>query len=227
MSKFIIASFDIGKKNFAFYIEEFTITNNTLLDRKNRYNNDGTPTEDMKLLLNSIYKNGKSLLYKNIDLTLDTDKSLYLDKEVIYNMYDTLDKYSSYWDLCDTIIIEQQMSFGKKNNTMALKLASSCSGYFMYKYGRFKNIIEFPSYHKTNVLGAPKEEKKLKSGKIKYTSISQRDRKKWSVLCAKDILKLRNEEYILNEFKKKDDICDTICQLQAFKILYFIDNVKF
>jgi len=49
-----IASFDIGKKNFAFYIEE--VDRGELLTIKNipssrRYNSNGTPTAEMQEIL--------------------------------------------------------------------------------------------------------------------------------------------------------------------------------
>jgi hypothetical protein len=38
-------------------------------------------------------------------------------------MIDILDIYKKYWDNVSYFVVEQQMSFGKKNNTKALKLA--------------------------------------------------------------------------------------------------------
>ena len=55
-----IASFDIGKKNFAFYIEE--IDCKELMSLKNipvkkQYNIDGTPTSEMQNLLDQVCMN--------------------------------------------------------------------------------------------------------------------------------------------------------------------------
>ena len=58
-----VASFDIGKKNFAFYIEEINTTDLKIVNipLSRRYNTDGTPTSEMSNILNSIYKNGKMI----------------------------------------------------------------------------------------------------------------------------------------------------------------------
>ena len=53
----MIVSFDIGKKNFAFVVEE---------------ENEGKNEEE----------NGKIILFKNLDLTKDTNKKLYLDAKL-------------------------------------------------------------------------------------------------------------------------------------------------
>lgn len=229
--KLWIASFDIGKVNFAFYIEE--INKNHLdsiinIPKNKRYNIDGTCTDIFNTTLNQILLNGKKILLKNVNLTSNTKKEKYFDIELCYNLNDLLDQYSEYWDNVSYFIIEQQMSFGKKVNTMALKLGQHCESYFIFKYGRFKKIVEFPSYYKTQVLGAKKEEKKLKSGKIKYTAVDKTSRKKWAIEKALYILSERNDMITFSEIinsKKKDDLADVICQLQAWKYLFFIEKL--
>jgi hypothetical protein len=62
---------------------------------------------------------------------------------------------------------------------MALKLGQHCWSYFSIHYGRSKNIIEFPAYHKTQVLGAEKDKKVTKTGKINYKAVDKPQRKKW------------------------------------------------
>jgi hypothetical protein len=225
------ASFDIGKKNFAFYIEEYNIediNNQKNITKNKRYNKDGTTTKEFSKVIKNICLNGKTIIFKNSDLTIGCDKKKYLDKQIYYNMYDLLDNYKEYWDKCSYFVIEQQMSFGNRRNTMALKLGQHCYSYFVYRYGRFgKDIFEFPAYHKTQVLGAQKIQKKLKSGKISYKAIDKPARKKWSIIKATEILENRNELEIMNQLKskkKKDDLADVLCQLQAFKFLYFIDK---
>ena len=139
-------------------------------------------------------------------------------------MTDTLDRYASLWDTCSSFVIEQQMSFGKKRNTMALKLGQHCYSYFCIKYRDFKDVIEFPSYHKTQVLQAPKKfgkiKKKLKNGKTKFIKDNH---KKWSIRVAKEILELKCDEKhldILDKMKKKDDASDCLLMIQAYMILF-------
>jgi len=232
MNRLRIASFDIGKKNFSFYIEEFIPINIEFSDQ--RYNVDGTCTQVFEnIIVNNVFNNGKSILLENIDLTFDTDKKMYLDPRIFTNMTNILDERQSFWDDVDIFVIEKQMSFRNKYNTMALKLGQHCYSYFNITYGDSKNIVEFPAYYKTQLLGCKKD----KTKKNKYKAISKPKRKLWNISKAIDILKVRSEkrcgsgvaiedqdEYIklIMNSKKKDDLCDVICQLQAYKIKNYI-----
>jgi hypothetical protein len=226
-----VASFDIGKKNFSFCIEEFDI--NELLAIPNipaseQYNFDGTATEEFQDILDRVFANGQLVLHENLDLTENCDSKKTLDPETYHNMIEALDKYDEYWKNCSTIIIEMQMAFGRKVNLMAVKLAQHCYSYFTMRYGRQHTIIEFPAYHKTQVLGAPKVEgKPYKSGKKRYKAMEQRDRKKWAVNKAIEILTSRGEMDILDEMtsvRKKDDLADVLVQLQSFKYLMYVSK---
>lgn len=229
-SKIYICSIDIGKKNFAFYIEE--IDKDRLLSIQNlqkdkRYNLNGSPTSTFKELLKEVWTNGKTVLFQNNDLTKgQKDMS---ESEICYNMNDLLDRYSNYFDTCSTIIIEKQMSFGKKHNTMAIKLAQHCWSYFAFRYGRFKQLVEFPAYYKTQILGAPKVEKRLKNGKTSFKSMDKPQRKKWSTSQTIEIFEDRQDVETmssLNSNKKKDDLSDCVTQLQAYKYIAFVDKIK-
>lgn len=227
MSVIHVASFDIGKKNFAFYIEEFdtSLFNEleNIPDHKSRYNIDGTPTDEFKPIIDRICINGKVILYKNVDLTKNVENNTIINPEYYYNMTDVLDEFSDYWDKCQKIIIEKQMAFGVQNNIMAIRLGQHCWSYFACKYGRDKELIEFPAYHKTQVLGAEKVEVKSKKG-IRYKSITKPKRKKWCIQKAMHIFTIRDDQETLDNMKKtkkKDDLADVLCQLQAYKILTY------
>jgi hypothetical protein len=221
----ICASFDIGKKNFSFYVEEFDDTcDDSIIKQTDKYNANGTPTEEFAGILKKIYKNGRRILLENVDITDGCDPKAKLDPETYHNMTDVLDKYAYVWDMCSVFVIEKQMQFGKQTNPMAMKLGQHCYSYFAIKYGRFKQIVEFPAYHKTQVLGAEKVAgKKGKTGKISYKAIDKPKRKKWCITKAREILELRGDEESLSQInasKKKDDLCDVICQLQSWKYLH-------
>lgn len=233
-----IASFDIGKKNFCFYIQELSDTeikelsgiNN--IPRDARYLPDGTPSVEMSNILDEIYMKGKTILHENIDLTENCDSKKYLDTETFHNLTNVLDKYEEYFDRCKYFVIEQQMSFRGRYNTMALKIGQHVASYFYFKYGRFKRVIEFPSFHKTCVLGSKKLLKgKYKNGKLRYKNIDKPARKKWAIVKAQEIMKLRGEEDSILLHPKRglklDDFADTFLQLWAFVYLHYIDGHDF
>jgi hypothetical protein len=212
-----IASFDIGKCNFAFYVEEFdkdTLEKLANIPKNKRSTNDGFVSEDYHTVLKEVYLNGTTILYRNLDLTQGTRKDKYLDQKVCLNMITELDKVKDFFDTCDIIVIEQQMSFKAVQNTMAIKLAQNCASYFLHRYGETKEIVEFPAFHKTQVFGAPKK-------------LSKTQRKKWATEKAISIIMERGEMETLDEItnkKKKDDLADVLVQLQSFKYLRFVDK---
>jgi len=222
-----LASFDIGKKNFSFYIEEVNLAklkNIQDISKNKRYLPCGTPTPEFQTILDHSFTSGKKILLENVDLTIGCDKSQYLDPKVLYNMIEILDEYDEFWSQCDVFIIEKQMSFGRRYNTMALKIGQHCWSYFAINYGQ-KKIEEFPAYHKTQVLGATKTKKISKCGKIKYMAINKPSRKKWCIQKALTIMGCRQDNQTISQIqhaKKKDDLCDVICQVEAYKVLTYI-----
>ena len=216
-----IVSFDIGKCNFALYIEEFDsnkLSSIKTIPKLKRYTPSGLPTDEFENVMSSVYLNGNKVLYKNLDLTQGTEKNKYLDKKIFINMNNALDEYKEYLDKCSIIVIEQQMSFKGTQNTMALKLGQHCYSYFVFHYKDTKEIIEFPAYYKTQILGAPKP-----GGK----AMTKPERKKWATEKAVDILLERGDMETLDEIvskKKKDDLADVLLQLQGFKFLRYVDK---
>lgn len=217
-----IASFDIGKKNFAFLIEEFKQT--TFEKPKKEYNTNGTPTEELNTILTEIYKNAQVIIYKNSDITENCDKNLSLDIQTFYNLNNLLMMYKSEFDLCDTILIERQMFFGKQTNPMAVKLAQHTLSWFSIMYhNNPKILVDYNASNKTCILGCEMIET-LKKGKKSYKTIDKPARKKWSVKKAIEILSIRKDDKMSRELlliKKKDDISDTLLQLQAYKYQLF------
>ena len=218
MTTFVL-SVDIGYRNFCLYIEEFDKEKlKELNDVSKKYEEDGTPTEEMKELLNKVFINGKTVLHKNLNLSINSTEFT----DYLINMNSEFSSISEYLEKCDIVIIEKQMN----RNIKALKLAQHCMSYFLIKYGICKTIIDFPSYHKTCVLGAPRSKGRVnKNGKMSWKTLDAKKRKKWSVEKSYDILKCRNEEEIIENIKskrKKDDLADVITMCQAFKYLKFV-----
>lgn len=225
-NKIWCASFDIGKKNFSFYVEEIDVSylkGIPDVTSKSRYNENGSPSQPFTELLEKLFIDGETILLENIDITNNCDKKLTLDPETFHNMTEVLDKYTDVWDKCSVFVIEKQMQFGQQINPMALKLGQHCYSYFCFKYGRFKEIIEYPAYNKTVVLGA----EKILSKNGKFKSMDKPARKKWSIEKAVQILTYRNDMDTISKIsssKKKDDLCDVICQLTSWKYLTFIQK---
>lgn len=202
----LLASFDIGKRNFSFAIESFNSVpkyDNSLPLRK-RYNENGTCTPEFQKILGSIYQSGEVVVCEKYDLLLHHD-------DVICGLYDVMDKYTRYWDMTSYFIVEKQL----KKNPTAVKIQYALMGYLRYRYGTFKFVIEFPAYNKGNILGAEKAKNSRK----------RKGLKPWAVREMKVILKCKKQDKLLDEimsYKKRDDYADALCQLQAFKFLHFI-----
>jgi hypothetical protein len=230
-NKIWLASFDIGTKNFAFYIEEFDqnlLENVKKIPKNKRCTTTGESTPIFKEEIKKVYTNGKTILLQKLDVTTGCDEDKYLDHKVFLNMTSVLDEYIPYWNKCSAFVVEQQMSFsgrqgfGKnkrvmKTNTKALKVGQHVYSYFSFFYGGFKPVFEFPAYYKTQVMGAPKK-------------LSDSQRKKWAVDVAKSILCERDDfETVMqiDNYKKKDDVSDTIVQAQAWKYLIYVEKHNF
>ena len=109
-----IASFDIGKKNFAFYVEnipseEIEGWNKNKVPIKNKYYKDGTMMEEWKSIVDEICFSGITVLSKNYDLTEGQDIKT-INRTVYNNMYKVLDLHKDVWDKCSYFVIEKQMS---------------------------------------------------------------------------------------------------------------------
>ena len=245
MTQFIVA-FDIGKKNFAFVVEEvgcdaidfFKTT--PLIPKAKRYHkvgdDQGTPTDGFGETLDAVMIANKVIMSKNHDLTEGTVGSTILEEKIFLNMYEVLDRYVDVWDKCSAILIEKQMSFGTgKQNTMAMKLAQHCYSYFIYRYRGTKHPVEFPAYLKTQILGAPKHfgtiKKEFKNGK---TTQIQDNRKRWATRKAIDILEKRNDTATLESIETKharkqqqDDMADCLLMCEAYCVAHWLDGKNF
>lgn len=131
-----------------------------------------------------------------------------LSANVFLNLTAMLDKYRPYFDQCSMIIIEQQMSFGSRINTMAIKIAQHAYSYFLFRYGDTKQLVEFPSYNKTQILGAP-------------AGLEKPQRKKWAIEKADQIWRLRGDlsatGYVQTK-RKKDDMSDCLLHVLSYLI---------
>jgi hypothetical protein len=176
----IVVAIDIGSKNFAFSVEEYDPTQVP----RNKH-------------LETTYRSGKLLYCEKKDLS---------GGNVYLNLTLYLNTFRDVWRAASVILVEKQM----RRNTKALCLAQHCMSYFMTLFGPFKTIIEFPSQHKTRLLGCPMSERRKK-----------RDRKLFAEREALRVLTLREDSFLdtFTRFRKQDDVADTILMIQAYKLI--------
>ena len=180
---------------------------------------DGSPSPEMKCILKELFRNGKTVYHDNVDISRDADSL----NDICYNMYKYLTSIKNILKDCEYVVIEQQLS----RNVKAFKLAQTCASFFIFEFENKMNVVDFPAFHKTCVLGAPRTLKVAKNGKRKWKTLSKSERKKWSVKKALEILQCRDEKDTLDNIKtkrKKDDLADTITMCQAFKFIFFVKN---
>jgi len=201
-----IASFDIGRKNFAQYVEDVDI--NKLqelneeyfnLDKSLRRRTKGPMNPQISKILKECYKSGNRVsigVYDLSDQSSDRYSLLARDK-----LLEHLENFRELWNTCDQFIIELQYfatytGKGKKSgseaNVDAIKISEGVFMWFKINYSD-KYIDFFPSTNKTQILGAP-------------NSLTKPQRKKWVEEKSRNIFELRNDEDMLELFFFKDKI---------------------
>lgn len=107
---------------------------------------------------------------------------------------------------CSICLIEKQMGFRNRVNYKAIQLGSQLMAHLLLKFPTM-NIIEYPSTQKTKV--------------FKQSITTWNKRKEWSIEFVYEILQKKGDEISIGwieQFKKKDDICDTILMILAYNI---------
>lgn len=205
-------SIDVGMRHLAFYVEEFDSGKiMSLCPNRCMYEKDGTCTRSFSQILNRIELNGTCIFFDLFDSGSNINKSFLNISEYIHT-------HRYVFDILNFILIEDQM----KVNTNARRICQHIYSYFTFIYGNWKPIILFPSSMKTRLLGCPRKERGTSRAK-RYKMI-----KEWSVNHAQKILENRNDIDYLNlysDLRKKDDVSDCICQMQAFKVnVYYMKS---
>lgn len=208
-----IASFDIGKINFAYCVERTSIH-----DLQNASS------------INDVCLRGSVIEIDNVRLVEFPKKSPVIRqrgprKGTSYRpsgryTFDVLLAFlyerRELWDKCHIFVIEQQVNQNKEGQ----KISYHLEAYLKTCYGSFKEVLLFPSYFKTQV---------FQSFEHRFQKQSYKDRKQTCVVKATSILESRQDKetiHILERSKKKDDMCDVICQLQAYKWLRLVSQIK-
>lgn len=208
LTKIRIASFDIGKKNFAQYIEDADIA--TLKKLEGEYSSlpkkfqrrvKGPMTENISSILRRLYLSGMKVQTGVYDLR-DDKTSDKLDLQTRLNLLQHLESYMDLWRTCDIFIIEQQYfrtwsgrskrSAGTEANVDAIKMAEATFMWFLNEFP-FRDVVYFGSQNKTQILGAP-------------WKMTKTQRKKWAEKKAEEIYHLRSDEGMIELFALRDRI---------------------
>lgn len=201
----LIASFDIGKKNFAQYVERFDEVMLAPLQKKyaslpkNKQRRvKGPMNDEIAKILEAIYMIGERVQVGVYDLRADVE-SKKLDVATRKNILLHLDSYSELWESCDTILIEQQFfrtsvykGRGTEANVDAIKIGELVLGYFLNEYP-YKEVLYFGSQNKTLMLGAPYQ-------------LDKSGRKKWASVKAERIYRDREDSDMIEVLDLKDRI---------------------
>ncbi len=166
-----IASFDIGKKNFAQYVERFPAKLMFKLEKKykslpkaKQRRVKGVMNPDIQKILTKVMHSGECLDVGVYDLT-EGEYEGYLGVRTRQNLIAHLEERTEIWDKCDIFIIEQQYFNPYRGRTRkgqspgganmdAIKLAEVAFTWFLVHYP-FAEITYFSSSFKTQILGAP------------------------------------------------------------------------
>lgn len=225
---FRIASFDVGKVNFAQYVED--VDTDKVLKLEEKYKKlpkkfkrrvRGPMNSLISELLEEMYLTGTRIQTGVYDLREDKE-SKKLDLQTRVNIILHLNKYMWVWDKCDVFVIEQQFfktwgRRGKKSkggseaNVDAIKVAEAIMTWFLVEYPS-KTVIYFGSSNKTLMLGAP-------------CGLGDNKRKKWAIQKTRDIYEKRNDYDMIELFKLSDRIYRKHLNKEE-KIQGFIDSYQ-
>lgn len=224
-----IASFDIGKVNFAQYVEDFDPEELKVLaeeyDRlapKLRRRVKGPMNDSIQNILNKVYLCGKRVNIGVFDLR-DDKTSDKLDISVRRNLFNHLKGNSELWESCDRIIIEQQFfrtfgfrgrrGGGSEANVDAIKLGECVLSWFIINFPD-KDIRYFASTNKTQILGAPEDMTK------------HQRKEKWAPELLKEVVTIRNDIELIDIFNLRSDIFNKRLNSEE-KILGFLNKYNF
>lgn len=122
------------------------------------------------------------------------------------NLFRKLDEIKKYLIDLDIVLIERQIPLNVKSRNM-MCATIDYFGILLRDSPYYPIIYDVCPKLKGRILGAGR--------------LSKPELKQWAVVKAKEILKLNNDEWSLKRLdghKKKDDLADTIVQLEAFLI---------
>jgi hypothetical protein len=210
MRKFIkIASFDIGKVNFAQYVEN--VDTESILELEKRYSllpkklqrkTKGMFPEEIQNIIDEMYLSSERVHTGVYDIRENTESSVF-DIQTRKNLIHHLDSHKNIFEGCDIFVVEQQYfktwsggktrnkrSAGTEANVDAIKIAECLVTWLLCEYP-LKDVIYFGSSNKTQILGAE-------------WGISKDQRKKWAIKECRRLYELRKDKTMVDLFNLED-----------------------
>lgn len=201
-----IASFDIGKKNFAQYVEDIPSSELERLEsvykslpKSKQRRVKGDVPQEISQIFEDLFLSGTRVQTGVYDLR-DDDTSTKLDMPTRKNILKHLASFDSLWSNCGIFIIEQQFfrtwggrgkkSAGTEANVDAIKIGEMVMTYFLDNHP-FKTVEYFGSQNKTQILGAP-------------WKMTKPQRKKWADDKAREIYEMRGDEDMKELYRLKE-----------------------
>lgn len=226
-----LASFDIGKINFAQYVEDFDSNDMIRLEAKYKglspklqRKTRGVMNSEVWDILMEVVLSGLRVqtgVYNFTSEETDNYGERLWDNYARLNLLKHLRSYKYLWDTCDVVVIEQQYfnatAFGGKKkaksaggaNVDAIKIAEATYMWFLDKYPH-KTIMYFGSQFKTQIFGAPVMDKPK--------------RKKWSTDQAREFYVMREDQDMINLYNLSEAVkrkrIKTEERVQSFKDQY-------
>lgn len=225
-----VACIDIGRKNFAFYVEELGEYDDLsrqfyALPKKQQRRIRGEMNDDVEAIQQELFTRASRVDMCVADLT-EGEETNDLTANVRRNLYTFLHQRKDLWDSCECVFIEEQYYNPYAQNKAginkdAILLGETCFAYFVFFHPNVK-VEYFKSSLKTQTLGCEDYITKVdkKTGLRESKKMTKYDRKKWSVEKAREIFTLRDDvdavEQLANKKQKQDDVSDCVIMCQAY-----------
>jgi len=223
-----IGVFDIGYRNFAFCLEEYSSKNITKLQnqykrlaKKDKIVERKEHSPVLEAVLNNFTKTGKILDLELKDL--NKGEKCGLQNSTRLNLAEYLESKKELLATCDKILIEQQFKTGVACNFDAILLGESTYSWLVFNLG--DKVTYTPSRYKTCLLGCPRTVMETRENGLRVArDITKRDRKKWSKKRTIEILKSRGDKINIDyiEGRKADDVSDCILMALAWLLKTYV-----
>lgn len=201
-----LASFDIGKVNFAHYIEDIDVCKIEQLEKeysslpkKDQRKTKGLVSQEMQKIIDGVYLAGTRIHTGVYDIRNNGEDVF--DIPTRKNLLNHLYEHKKLWDECNIFVVEQQYfktwtgrkkTPGTEANVDAIKIAECLMTWLLCEYP-LKEIMYFGSQNKTQILGAP-------------WNLDKPQRKKWSIQECRRMYELRKDETMTELFLLEDRV---------------------